>query len=184
MVPTRNVLVVSGSEDARGLAAMADLACQSIHATRTLCGTPFLLSDQGWCRFRPSDGALEARLRRVSIAVELRDYAAQKPVLEVLLRKLRERVHVAEAHGARAPGGFSFTWCAWTEGTDALLPCTDFITLARPGRPDSSLTVRWETAAEEVGALLEPTEVFPPRVRVRHFPCGERLRALERRSES
>jgi hypothetical protein len=38
--------------------------------------------------------------------------------------------------------------------------------------------VPWSRAMEEVGHLLEPLDIYPPRYRAREFPSAERLTAM------
>jgi hypothetical protein len=39
--------------------------------------------------------------------------------------------------------------------------------------------VAWDTAMREFGDLMEPTDHWPPRYRVKNFPSVERIRALD-----
>jgi hypothetical protein len=179
MVPGCGLLLLTGSEDAQGLAALADLALHATRGTRPLSGTAYVLGPAGWSPFQPEDPALRERLRGVALPFELREYAAQKSLLDALLREQRGRVQVVETRCDRDAAGAPHTWCAWTEGTEALLPRTDFIVLARAGA-QRGLAVRWETAMRELGTLMEPTTLFPARFRVRGFPPAAPLRALIR----
>jgi hypothetical protein len=184
MVPARNVLFLSGSDDPKGLQTIADMAFHSIRATRTLSGSPLALGPGGWTRYSPADGALQSRLRLVEIPVELQDYVAQKPLLEALLRQNGARVQVGDAVLGTTPDQRPYTWCTWAEGRDCLLPHVDYIQLVRAGEREGQLIVPWNVAVKELSGLMESTAYYPRRTRVRSFPSTEQLRMLSRRGSS
>ena len=183
MVPTRSLLLVAGSDDPAGLAAMADFALRALPGDRAVSGTALRLTERGWRRFQAGEGALHARLRRIEIPIELQEFAEQRALLEALQLKSRESIHVTAAEVAHDECGNPRTVARWIEGVDALLPCTERIVLTRAGPRPERLSVDFSTALEEVGRWMEATDLFPARFRVHGFPSGDELRALARRPD-
>jgi hypothetical protein len=183
LVPTRSLLLVAGSDDAAGLAAMADFALRSQQGDRAVSGTPLRWTERGWKRFQAGEGALHARLRRLEIPIELHELAEQKALLEALQLKSRESIHVTAAELAHDACGNPHTVARWIEGVDALLPCTERLMLVRAGPRPERISVDFSSALEEVGRRMEATDLYPARFRVSGFPSGEELRALARRPD-
>jgi hypothetical protein len=183
MVPTRSLLLVAGSDDPSGLAAMADFAWRALPGDRPVSGTALRLTERGWKRFQAGEGSLHARLRRIEIPIELQEFAEQRALLEALQLKSRESLHVTAAELALDECGNPRTVARWIEGVEALLPCTERLVLTRVGPRPERLSVDFSTALEEAGRWMEATDLYPARFRVHGFPSSDELRALARRPD-
>ena len=68
------------------------------------------------------------------------------------------------------------SYAVWTESVESLLPQTDLVVFG--GMEGEPTMVPWSRVLEEVGHLLEPLDIYPPRYRVREFPSAEQLAAM------
>jgi hypothetical protein len=71
------------------------------------------------------------------------------------------------------------SYCVWGEGVDALLPVTQKIAFVREGQGLVAIG-DWERVFDTVGDLMEMTEDYPRRYRVREFPEQAALDAIGR----
>jgi hypothetical protein len=58
----------------------------------------------------------------------------------------------------------------WAEGVDALLPVTHKVFLMSQKAHGIAAAGDWDHVRDIVGDLMEPTDEYPPRYRVRSFP--------------
>jgi hypothetical protein len=70
------------------------------------------------------------------------------------------------------------TYCVWGNGVDSLLPVTQKAVLMRDHGKGPTAIGTWERVRSIAGNLLEPTEHYPPRFRVRGFPDDAPLAAI------
>src|SRR5262249_25622279 len=81
-VPSRDVLVLTGSEDEAGLRFLADLVEEHMEQPRPLSGVPVRLDGETWLPYVPEQGsALHERFRLLDIKTAGRDYTEQAEVL-------------------------------------------------------------------------------------------------------
>ncbi len=180
MVPTRDMMFLTGSDNTRGLDALLDLVFDKYLDWQHRCA-PALWTwrDERLEEWQPARGTETHRrwsnCRAVGRATE---YVMQKGALDALHRRIGEDIHVA-TYKMLAKDGTVHATCVWTEGvTDMLLPQTDTITFVpQSGAP---FVVPWAAAERIAGHLLEASpEYSPRRVRVRAFPTPEQCAALE-----
>jgi len=182
MALNRDILLVTGAADTDGLLAMAR-AGQAMLTEPCLISTSTLVLESGiWRPFAPDadipgqQGLCEIQEMQASI-----NYAGQKVLLDALHTKTGEDVYVA-THAVRRDersGHFLGSFATWTSGVDTLLPQAQSIALVEFESRRMHL-VPWGTVASVAAELLEPTEHWPERFRVRKFPDEaqlERLRA-------
>ena len=73
--------------------------------------------------------------------------------------------------------GNTETYCVWAKGVDSLLPVTHQVALMREeGVP--AVHADWSRVMETCGNLMEPTDDYPRRYRVREFPDETVLDAI------
>lgn len=182
MVPSREYLLIAGSEDAQSLAAMADLAEKMFQQEHHLISLhAFRLDGDEWATWAPTpDHALHARFRELATRSLGTDYSEQKDLLEKLNEKRGCDEFVASFSGMQSKADGRLTsFCAWTEGIVSLLPRTDRIMFARLEREEAFGPVEWARAVEVVGDLMtEMDGLYPPRFRVEAFPSDEQLRRM------
>jgi hypothetical protein len=106
------------------------------------------------------------------------DYQDQEP----LLNKLKERrgidVFVASFTAVQKPNGDKISYCVWGNGVDSLLPMAQNVIFIREAGSPPAAIGSWERVREVVGSLMEQTEYWPPRFRVREFPDDAALEAI------
>jgi hypothetical protein len=179
-VPHRDVLLITGSDDAEGLGKALDIVEKALAQPRAMNGIPLRLSENVWEDLEvPADHPLTGRLRHLTLQAWGRDYGEQKMLLD--------RIHAASGEGLvvatysalrRERTGELVSYCTWSEGARALLPRTDYVALACA---DGTVTVaRWDRVQAEAPGLMEPwSGVFPPRWKVEGFPGPEQRRRMD-----
>lgn len=183
MMPTRDLLLVSGDSDEAGLLKMTELCLQVVAHGRPVSACMYRYGDAGVERYRPRQEPLirlQAHLARVLAQV---DYDAQKEALDRLYEAQGIDVFVATYNlfTQNDDVAASFSLATWTRGVDTSLPKVDRLALVRPEAADDLGEVRvvsWEQAAAELAPLLEPEDRYPVRYRTRGFPDDAQLARL------
>lgn len=182
MIPQRNVLLVTGSQDESGLLKMAEIANLELQGTRPMTGIAVRLEGNRWKSYTPKLGDLAYReLHCLWIATVVRDYAQQKQLLDKLHEKQGKDIFVASFIAKQNDDtGEVRSFCMWRENVDSLLPVTDRVAFCSDALPDPSMESmpKWDQVLAIAGELTERTELYPERYRVRQFPSREQLRAL------
>jgi hypothetical protein len=187
MIPNRDLLLVTGSEDEEGLLAMAGMAEKALDHTRSLTGRAFVLRNSQWVHFCPPEGARAHKPFRMLLVKSVQEeYASQKPYVEYRHRQSGEDVFAASVMILEnAKTEVIVTRCVWAQGVDSLLPRTDEIALVMTGsdgQPGQVITCTWQTVQDVVGGLMVPVEAYPARCRVKSFPSKDQIRVLIERS--
>ncbi|HSP78916.1 MAG TPA: hypothetical protein VLQ93_10320, partial [Myxococcaceae bacterium] len=180
LLPHRDHLLLTGSEDAEGLAQLADRCEELASGPRYMGFFPVVLEDGTWRPFRPVEGhPASERYRWLALQERARLYRLQKELLIELHQRTGEQVSVADFEVLRV-GGLMLSHCTWSRTAPTLLPRADVVLL---GEPDASgeepLEVPWEVLQQHAGHLLVPEEeLYPERYRVTAFPSPELLEVL------
>lgn len=182
-VPNREILIVTGSGDHEALQQMGTMIAEAENEPNFESGIVLSLEDAGWRPFLPrEDSPAWDILHRHQVASFWRDYDEQKRLLDGLNEKRGVDIHVAEymAHEDRVTRELS-TMCVWTNGVESLLPRTDAVVFAtgEPEDPEYLGSAPWERVGEVAGDLMQPTDRYPERWRVREFPSRERRDAMD-----
>lgn len=183
IVPNRDMLLLTGSEDEAGLVRLAARAAKGLEHPRPLSGIAVRLDGDSWVPFLPEPGhPARPAFRKLAVWALGQAYGEQNELLVALNQKNNHDIFVASL-GAfeRKEDGEVFSYCVWTEGVPSLLPQTDLVILARPrGENDVSLLARapWDDLQRVAGELLEPLDLYPMRYRARDFPSAEQIAAL------
>jgi hypothetical protein len=178
MLPNRDVLLVTGSDDADGLRAMVDAARQILDQPRPLGAVALSLIAGEWHAFAP-----DATMPGVGAFYELQEvdsgrlYAEQKLLLDRLHEKLDRDIFVASHLIKRTDPGDHFlaSLAIWAPNVDALLPRTQTLAL---GHRKRLITAPWDTVVQVAGEHLVPMGWWPERYRVRSFPSDDQIEAL------
>jgi hypothetical protein len=181
MVPHRDILIVTGSEDVKGLEVMADLTERALSQPRFMTAVPARLRWDEWVPFRlTADHALHDRFELLRTRTILRDYDEQKSLLDRLHEKTGEDVFVASytAVQDRESGKVS-SYSVWSKEVVSLLPRSDTVHFFEPdptGRDQHTIkSAPWERVREVAGSLLKEKNLFPERYLVTEFPSREQL---------
>lgn len=179
MVPNRDSLLITGSEDQQGLGILCKLARESFQQPRPISTIALQLEGDDWTPWLPEpDSPLYGVFRELRLRTIAAEYSDQDALLAAVQR----------SQGSDAtPAGFQVvqdtttqlysSFCVWTEGASSLLPRTDLVTLARA---DGQLvgTFEWRNLQRVVGPLMRPYDVYPERWLVQEFPSEQQIREL------
>jgi len=180
MVPHRDALLVTGSDDAEGLSAMAALAEPLVSDHRRVSARLVRLAAGGWVPFAltPAHPAYPA-VHRMQTICTAQDYEQQKEALEAIHAQSGEDVFVASCTVMQnQETGRLWSYSLWAEGLRALLPHTEVIAFVSERFGGASAVkhmIPWQHVADTVGNLLAPTGLHPERYRVEGFPTDAQL---------
>jgi uncharacterized protein YtpQ (UPF0354 family) len=181
IVPNRDTLVITGSDDDEGLSMMADFTEQALKAPRPMSGIPMILEDGEWRSWMVEpEHPQYGRFRLLELKSMGGEYAEQKELLDTLHERTGVDLFVATFSAVEKDAGDVFSYCLWSHGVDALLPRTQKIMFYKDGA-EGLCGGNWDRVAEIVGDLLEPVEMYPPRYRVRGFPDAAQLARIGNR---
>ena len=183
IVPNRDTLIITGSENEAGLAHIAAVAEEAFEHPRAITGLAFVLDNETWLPWLPAtDHPLHGRFNVLRLQSLGRDYAAQKDVLDALHEKADRDIWVASFSAVKNDQtGKSHSYCVWSRGVDALLPRADQVYFFVPeGKQRGNIVARasWERVQDVVADLMEPQEGYPVRYRVKDFPTEQQLVAI------
>lgn len=176
MVPSRDCLLLTGSDNSAGLRLMAERAREAIQSRMITC-IAFRLVDDHWepwlpQKNHPSYSAFH-RLHCDSLG---QDYVEQKALLEELHEKTGDDIFVATYSGVDAKDR-SWTYTLWAENVLSLLPRAEYLVFGY-GENQTIRFVPWDAAATIVGGMMHDTGMYPVRYRVEDFPTPEQLERL------
>jgi hypothetical protein len=105
-------------------------------------------------------------------------YFEQKKLLDAVHQEQGIGIFVASFSAVQKKDGEVFSYCVWGQCVDSLLPVTDKVAFIQHGREPPVALGEWARVMEIVGELMESTEDYPLRYRVREFPNGVVLEAI------
>lgn len=182
MVPNRDHLIVTGTDNPVGLEKMAELTEAASSEPRFMSGVPVKLEWDRWAPWIPErDHPLFSRFEMLRVRTLGRDYMEQKELLERLLHNLGDDTCVASYSATRQESGEMVSHCVWPEGVRTLLPRTDRVLFFSPKESEDQQIVAvadWERVIEVVGELMVPRDEIPERYLVRAFPSAVQLEAI------
>ena len=183
MVPNRDTLVVTGSEDEHGLEIMSKIAEDSYEKPRPISTVALRLEGDEWQPWLPPRSSPsfakyhELRLRTIGA-----EYNDQKELLDEVHAATKAGLYVAQFNAMQNKAtGQVTSYSVWSEGLDILLPQTDSIFFFRPtGEKEGTIVAGgpWEHVQQIVGNMLEPSGMYPERFRVQDFPSDYQLEAI------
>lgn len=177
MVPQRDSLFVTGSEDDVSLKIMLSLTETTIaEQPRPLCPIPLRLVDDEWEDWMvPRSHELYRSYKDLEANFLGGLYADQKSLLDQLHEKDGVDIFVASFSGIKKEStGETLSYCLWSKGVDTLLPKTQLLML---GAGQESVSIcEWERVFEVVGDLMElDDDLYPARYRVTEFPSDAQI---------
>jgi hypothetical protein len=185
MIPNRDRLLLTGSDDVAGIESVALIAQQLLAHPRPLTGVAFVYRNEEWQTWLPHpDHPAYATLKSLGLQTLHQDYQEQTHLLGMWLSQTEPEARAAEfrLHGAEAKQP-PISYCVWQEGQTWLLPRSDRVCLLPAGKRThhplvEGLNCSWEQMERIAGDLLEEQEMYPVRYRVREFPTAQQLSHL------
>jgi hypothetical protein len=184
LVPNRDTLLVTGSEDAAGLLAVVATAAEAMKKPRFLSGVAVRLTDGGWEQYLPpANHPAYVRFRLLRAHSLGREYNQQGEALQALHEKTETDLFVASYSLLRKKDSDEvMSYCVWSEDVVSLLPEADVVYFFRmkEGDEDGEILANapWERVQEVAGDLMQPQGLYPERYLVTGFPSAEQLTAL------
>ena len=182
MVPNRDVLLVTGSENLQGLDFLAKTTEELLQDGRFISGIPAILDGRVWKTWRstgsePAHLAL-ARLHALTIAAEYEDQAS---LLREQFEQQGDDVFVASVMVTSNPkSGETRNVAVWDRGTKTSLPRVDeLVFVGDMGNDAEEAIVAWGVAVEIVGDLMELQGIYPERFLVSAFPNDAQWQQLK-----
>jgi hypothetical protein len=163
----RNVVVISGSDDERGIAAVIELAEQLYAAGGPVTSIhPIVVNGEEWAPYQWTAASDEQKpqVLRVIRLFGVRTYEAQAPAIK------RPDVHVADPKIHVREDGVTVTFAAWPKGTATLLPVTDNVFVADPAGTLSVAT--FDQFMDSMGDQVLKTDLTPTRYYVKGNPLN------------
>ncbi len=183
LIPLRDVLLVTGHRDEKGLKIIAEIAENFLKKPRWVSFSPLRHDGENWQQFDPLQQFPNLKVySRLKMHEEVADYARQKKLLEDLQRHNGNDLFVATFNGLEdKQDGSMWSYCVWTEGVKSLLPHTEMVMFTKPGseKPgDCICEAPWNIVESELGHYIKKIPLWPPRYQVRDFPTPEELEKL------
>ena len=180
MVPQRDAMYVTGSDDEIGLKMMVDLAEMTLKDDlRPLSPFPLKLVDGEWEDWTfPETHESYAKFRQLENQFMSELYAEQKALLEATYEKEQIDVFVASYSGLKHKTTDEvISFCSWAKDCEALLPKTDLIMIQVDDGPGA--ICKWDRVVRYAKDLLEPVEdLYPIRYRVCQIPSPQQLEQI------
>ncbi len=182
MIPSRDVLMVTGDKDEQGIRQMVELSFSALERGRAVSTDIYTYRGRDIVPFHPDDEGVNNRLVMLEHLLLQGNYSTQKELLDKLNLETGVDVFVASylLYELTDQQGKTLSVCAWTKDVPTLLPKTDRVTLVEPvqdGKPIVK-TVLWDELESELGDLLTTEAAYPPRYRTVGFPSTEQLNRL------
>jgi hypothetical protein len=181
MVPNRDTLVITGSDDPAGLEVMCKVAEDSFQKPRPISTVALRLVGDEWESWLPEpDSPCYPRLHELRLRTIGMEYNDQKELLDQIHQQTGEDIVVApfSAVKQKASGCIS-SYTVWSEGVDTLLPETDDVIFLRPDHASDNVEIvasaSFQRVREVAGDLMQPTGSYPERYRVAEFPSEQQL---------
>jgi hypothetical protein len=187
MVPNRDTLVLTGSDDQAGLEVMCKVAEESFQKPRPISTIALRLVGDEWESWLPDQASSahakfhELRLRTIGM-----EYNDQKELLDQINQQAGEDLFVASFSAIqRKDTGRVTSYSVWSEGVETLLPETDDVLLLRPDTAAEKVEVvaagSFQRVRDVAGDLMQPQGTYPERYRVLEFPSQRQLAEIGKR---
>lgn len=178
-LPQRDHLIVTGSNDARGLEKAIELVDERLDLPRAASGRGWKLTAGGLEPWVPEEGSRAAFLRSDAIR---NDYNDQKGALDRRFEADGTDVFVATVLEVEDDDEGLHQYCVWTKGAESLLPRTEYVVFVDLDKPEGRRVVaaaKWDDVMARLGGQVTAEEKWwPRRYRVKTFPDVKTLRAL------
>src|SRR5262245_3901390 len=175
MVPNRDTLLVTGTDDQLGLKIMADLGAKALEDPRPMVPIPLRRDGDDWVDWLPPSGhPAERQLRDLARRFSLDVYTEQKQQLEQIFEDDAVELFVASYTLVKKQDEGRYSYAVWANGVKTLLPRAEWLMFMR-GEDDLAAVAPWEKAEQIVGRLMKQTDRYPARYEVLDFPTDAEL---------
>lgn len=177
MLPNRNYLLLTGSENDAGLERLANLAKSILdEEPHPLSAEILVMAGNEWKPLPLDESrASHRKLSKLKNNHLFTLYDRQKKLLDKLYED-DEDIFVATLNAREDDGGHTTTYAAWTEGVNTLLPEADLIVfIPDEGEPFGA---SWEKVRNTLADEFKPRGMHPERYLVTKFPSSELLESF------
>ncbi len=185
MAPTRDALIIAGSDDLNALKDLLILATGAVQQQPYWVSTVALrLQENDWEPWLPDiSHPLYDDFKLMQMELLSKEYQTQKGLLDRLHEARSEDLFVATFKFLQNEETGNVTSCSvWGAGTTTLLPQTDLIAfMSRSGEKPRMFP--WERVVEVAGDLMTPLDMYPPRFKTGDFPTEEQFAAMDKEVE-
>jgi len=184
MVPNRDTLVITGSEDPAGLEVLCKIAEESFEKPRPISTVALRLVGDEWESWLPEpQSPVFAKLHELKLRTVGMEYNDQKELLDQIHEHTGEDLFVASFSAVQHKDtGRISSYSVWSEGVETLLPETDDIVLLRADQVADKVQLaaagKFERVRQVAGDLMQPLGTYPERFRVVEFPSAQQLAAI------
>lgn len=178
-LPQRDHLIVTGSNDARGLARAIEAVDERLELPRANSGRGWKLTSAGLEPWVPEEGSRGAFLRADATR---NDYNEQKGALDDKFDERGGDVFVATVLEVEDDDNGVHTYCVWTKGAQTLLPRAEYVVFVDLDKPEGKRVVAaasWDDVMTRLGSQVTAEESWwPRRYRVSTYPDVKTIKAL------
>jgi hypothetical protein len=184
MVPNRDTLVITGSDDAAGLEVLCKIAEESFEKPRPISTVALRLVGDEWESWLPGpDSPVYGKLHELKLRTVGMEYNDQKELLDQIHEHTGEDLFVASFSAVQHKDtGRISSYSVWSEGVETLLPETDDIVLLRADQAADKVQLaaagKFHRVRQIAGDLMQPLGTYPERYRVVEFPSAQQLAAI------
>jgi len=183
LVPQRDTLIVTGSEDEQNLVKAAEMALQEIGEARAVSGAAICFQSGAWHEFMPQpDSPAYEPFRELGLKGQWVNYDMQRVALQ---KREGEQVFVGifEIRLWKETNRW-LSYAVWGDGIRIWMPIAQkvFFFSERTGQKVIRGPYDWDAVQRVAGALMQPKDITPARVFVSEFPTADMLNEIERAS--
>ncbi|PHS08374.1 MAG: hypothetical protein COA78_12860 [Blastopirellula sp.] len=180
MLPNRDSLILTGSDDLKGLQIMLDMAEGTFNNPRPISGTALCFQEGHWETWLPdADHPYYARFLHLHHQSLAGEYHEQKSMLDQVFEEEEIDLFVASYFViSREDSGQLISYAVWSKGVQALLPETDYVFFLDKTDGSIAASATWEKVREIVGTLMTDLDTYPPRFQVEEFPTPTQIEQL------
>ena len=189
MVPNRDTLLLTGSDDQEGLKNMAKIAAETLNQPRPISTVAMRLEGETWQSWLPvPDSSLHAAFHELRLRTLGAEYNDQKELLDQAHQAAQTDLYVAQFSAVqKKQSGRVTSYAVWSDGLDILLPETDDVLFFRPRPEDQEGEVvaggSWQKVQQVVGDFMQPQGMYPERYLVTQFPTESQLARIGKLAE-
>ncbi|QDU96062.1 DUF1444 family protein [Lignipirellula cremea] len=186
MLPNRETLAITGSQDEEGLGLLVELAGEATLNGRLIAELAFTLEEGQWTAWLPHvDSPLYHHFKRLQVRYFDRNYREQLDLFRQLAEQSGATRNAARFEFRLDQESQSLTsYCLWIEGAEQWLPEVDEVVFVGmvDGQPQVRGRCAWQRLEAGLEAVLaglaEPQECYPPRLRTLGYPTEEQFETL------
>lgn len=184
LAPSRDWLLVTGSDDTEGLACIAKKAATYNKKPYPLMNVALRLQNGQWTRYTPVSSPLKETFEDLARLALGTAYNTHGKALQASYEATGNDTYVAPFMVVSKPNNPTFSATVWTKGIRNLLPRTDVISFVDASRFQVEVpNCPWDKAKEVVRSLIAPVAGYPERFLVTEYPTPEQLVELREASK-